>query len=281
MEFISQPHTVMRRVSIIGKPLDKLTVRTGWSRAARYPSFSELYQDTWFLSAETPTAVIPLAFFTPNHELGPEYIETFELGFDYEFSPQWHGRLDFYHNEIDDSINIAYPIFSFENHPNDVRTHGVEAEIRGELWSKLSLIANWSYQENQQTHNGTDSTGSEIEFTYSPKHKANLTAHYDVTNRLSSTLEVSWRDEYLGPSFWYPLAFENNPAVRPLDDYMYVNIRMRYNVPITRNENKDRLSLNFYAKNLLDEQPFETLSGFGGRAVGREFFIGIEYDWSM
>ena len=269
------------RVSVIGKPLEQLTLRVGWSRAARYPSFSEIYQDTWFLSAETPTVVIPLAQFNPNPELGPEYIETFEFGIDYELSKHWHTRLDFYHNEIDDSIILAYPRFSFENHPNDVRTHGVELEVRGELWSKLSLIGNWSYQINEQTHNGTDSTGSEIEFSYSPKHKANLSAHYSVSDRLSSTLEVTWRDEYFGPSFWYPLAFEARPEVRPLDDYTYVNLRLRYNIPITRNENKDKLSLNIYAKNLLNEQPFETLTGFGGRVVGREFFVGVEYDWSM
>lgn len=268
------------RVSIIGKPLDKLTARVGWSRAARYPSFSELYQDTWFLSAETPTAVIPLAQFTPNGDLGPEYIEAFEFGLEYDFSSRWHARVDLYHNEIDDSINIAYPRFRYENHPNDVRIYGIEAEARGELWSRLSIIANWSYQENQQTHNGTDSTGSEIEFSYSPKHKANLSAHYTVTDRLSSTLEVSWRDEYFAPSFWYPIAFDGNPTVRPLDDYTYVNVRLRYNIPINRNENADRLSLNFYAKNLLNEQPFETLTGFGGRMVGREFFVGLEYNWS-
>ncbi len=262
------------RLAVVYCPTEKWTLRGSWNKAIRYPSFSELYQSTGFFVVSTPTAEIPLASFEPNFDLQPERIESLEFGFGVNLSPTWNLRGDMYSNEVDGPIIIAYPRFRFENHPNLARSRGVELELRGQPRSSLRTYINWSYQHNEQRGDGTDSTGNEIEFTYSPRHKVSFGATYTPSEWLSATAEVNWRDEYLGPSFWYPIAL-GDPEVVPLDDFAYLNVNVRYRP----NFFADRpWELRLTAKNLLDERPFESLTG-AGRNVGREFFLSIAYRW--
>ncbi len=271
---------VFPRLAAVYKPSAQLVIRAGWAKAARYPSFSELYQNTWFISAETPSGVIPLSSFIANPDLKPEELETIELGFQYEYSPQLQFKLDLYQNHIDHSIVIAYPRFRYENHPNDVRTRGFEIEVRAEPFDNLSTFANWSYQDDDQSGSGRDSAGNRIEFSYAPKHKFNIGATFTPIRGFTATFDLSWRDEYLAPSFWYMFAFPTNPRVRPLDDYALLNIALSYVLPLGDSRGNKPWRVSFYAKNLLDEEPYETLNGVDGRIAGREFFLSLEYTWS-
>ena len=90
------------RVAIVARPTRKLTLRAGWNRAARYPSFTELYQASWFLSTEVAGTATPLAVFSPGDDLQPEYIESFEFGVAYDFTKHLQGRLDFFQNDVED-----------------------------------------------------------------------------------------------------------------------------------------------------------------------------------
>lgn len=263
------------RLAAVYQPTDRWTFRGSWNQAARFPSFSELYQDSWFLAAETPFGPIPLANFEPNPELRPEKIESLELGFGVDLSSRWNLRGDVYSNEVDDSIVLAYPRFRFENHPNTAKSQGVELELRTEPRPSLSAYANWSYQRNSQSGTGTDSVGNAIEFTYSPRHKFAMGATYKPSPFFSANAELNWRDEYVGPGFWYALVF-GDPEVKPLDDFAYLNLNVRYRPKFLANRPWE---IKLTAKNLLDERPYETLTGFGGRSVGREFFLSFAYSW--
>jgi len=52
---------------------------------------------------------------------------------------------------------------------------------------------------------------------------------------------------------------------------------LTYDLPIGWNGHDRPWQLSFYGKNLLDEQPRETLIGLDSRLVGREFFFGTTF----
>lgn len=279
------------RIAMVARPNDQLTLRASWSEAARYPSFTELYQNSGFVIAESPNPddYIPLSVFAPNQDLQPEHLQSLEFGASYQFSSKLHANIDFYANEIDDSIVVVYPgpatpedasSIRFENHASTANIRGAELEIRATPFEKLTGFINWSYQDSSASGNSTDSGGTPLELTYAPEHKINLSARYDATHNLSTTLEVSWRDEYDAPRFWYPIAFRDDPTPRPLDDYALVNLSLVYRLPMMLQNGKRPITVKLEGKNLTDETPYETLTGFGGRRSGREFFIGLEYDWT-
>ena len=269
------------RAALVTYPNEKLTVRASWNKAARYPSFTEIYQSSNFISASSPNAVIPLANFEGNPQLGPEHIESFEVGAEYEFSKHLHANINLYRNEVEDSIVIAYPRLRFENHPNTARLYGMEAELRAQLDTNLSGFLNWSYQNNSQSGSGTDSAGNPIDFTYSPKHKVNFGVTYATQAGFNLTLEGNWVDERNAPAFWFQFAFPQDPTVRPLDDYLYLHFRTDFNLPAAWLGTNDRLKISVNARNLTDERAIETLTGVDAHVSGREFFIGLEYDFTF
>ena len=268
------------RVALVGSVTPKLTLRFNWSKAARYPSFTELNQSTGFLQVEAPNEIIPLADFAPNPDLKPETIQSREFGISYKISDTSQIKIDAFDNTIEKSIVIAYPLIRFENHPSNAHIQGFDLELKSKPSDALSLFANLSYQKNKASNNQTDSGGNPLEFTYAPKYKINAGAYYTPRDNLSISLEASWRDEYTAPSFWYPIVF-NGEAPRPLDDYLYLNTRIDYKPKVMFDANRTPLTISLIAKNLTNERPHETLTGLGGRSPGREFFISFSYAWSM
>lgn len=267
------------RVSAIYKPNEQLTLRGGWGKAVRYPSFSELYQASNFLNYDFDGGFITLAEFVPNQDLRPEFIEVFDFGFQYEFGNDLTLRLDLFRNRVSNSIVIAYPAIRSENHPNDAIITGGEVELRHKVNDRLSWTANWSYQHNKQEGDGADSAGNPIEFTYAPKHKVNFSGVWRSSEHIQTTLDIHWKDKYIAPSFWYPIVFDD-PTVFALSGFTYVNVSTTWDLPFFDGDGQRDLSLNVSARNLLDERPYETLTGFGGRVVGREFYasLSLQFD---
>ena len=288
------------RISLVNRATDNLTIRAGWSEAARYPSFTELYQNSAFLANTFPLAnpppppadqdfYFPLALFRPNVDMQPEEIETIELGFAYVFSSTWRSNLDFYINKVKNPIAVVYPgpatppppdtqFIGFENHPSNARVRGFEAELRAEINPQLSGYLNWSFQRSTASSDATDSGGTPLELTYAPKHKVALGAQYEPLDSLSTMLEIAWRDEYLGPNFWFAL---DGVSPEPLESYAIINLSAQYRLPFTFAGGKRPLTLVLQGKNLSDEEVFETLTGFGGTRSGREVFVSLEYDWTL
>jgi len=269
------------RIAAVLKASDTLTVRATWNEAARYPSFTEVYQSSTFIALTSAQSDLVLASFTANPELGPEFIESYELGLDFTFSSKLHGKLNLFRNEVSDSIVIAYPRFRFENHSNEAVIDGLEVEVKTSFSSHLSGYLNWTYQSNNQKGNGLDTGGNPIEFSYAPRNKLNFGAAYKAESGINVTVDANWVGERFAPSFWYPIAFPQDPQVRPLDDYLYLNLRVDSNLATSWLGSSDRVKLSFNGRNLLDKRDAETITGVDGRVPGREFFIGVEYDFTL
>ncbi len=273
------------RLALVYNPSEAWTVRTSWSQAFRRPTFSELYQDTWFfgLNSNPP---IPLAIFEPNPNLKQEEIETFDFGIEYRLSQKASLKAEAFYTELDDFIVTvlrpgATPMdpgeYAFENHPGKARILGAELEVRWEWSKRLNGFVNWSYQEQQRDGNDVDSTGKQIEFAYAPQHKINLGIFFRPFTGFSGAIEATWRDRYIAPSFWYAINPEF-PTVAPLDDYLYVNLRLNYDLPyFATNGIKRPVKLTFQIVNILNDRPNESLTGVNGTAAGRRYFGGIEY----
>lgn len=269
------------RLAAVVKANSDLTLRATWNKAARYPSFTEIYQSSTFIALTSPTSDLVLASFEANTELAPEFIESYEIGVDFSFSTRLHGKFNLFRNEVSDSIVIAYPRIRFENHANQAIVDGFEAELRASFNEHLSAYMNWTYQANSQKGDNLDTGGNPIEFSYSPKNKANFGLAYKTEQGINVTVDANWVGERYAPSFWYPIAFPGDPQVRPLDDYLYLNMRVDFNLATSWLGASDRIKLSFSGRNLLNEQDDETITGVDGRMPGREFFIGLEYDFAL
>lgn len=275
--------TFSPRVAMVFEATDEMTLRASWGKAFRTPSFSELYQDSWFINIKSDVADIafPLAVFAPNSHLNPEQIETFEFGLEYRFNSFFTSKLNLYHSTVSDSIVIAirHPdtpgpeLVISENHPNDAFIMGGELELLFNFSEKIHAFANWSFKHMEQGGDGVDSAGNAIEFVYAPKHQLNIGSYFGPFYGISGSAEYSWQSEYLAPKFYYDL---KGIPVEPLSDYGYLNFRLNYQPPFSVYNVKNPLMFTLYLKNLLNNRPQETLVGVDNKAVGREIFFGVE-----
>ena len=92
------------------------------------------------------------------------------------------------------------------------------------------------------------------------------------------SLDYLWKDEYVGPAFWYPIAF-GNPAVEPLESYGLLNFALQYRPAFASSDGKRPITFSLSGRNLTDEKVFETLVGLEAQTVGREIIFGITYDF--
>src|SRR5205085_2248734 len=97
------------RLALVYTPNDRLVVRGGYSTAFRFPTFSELFQSSWFFTVTTQIGILPfpLSIFKPNANLSPEEISTYDLGGEYQISPSISMKADFYRSRVHDFIVIV------------------------------------------------------------------------------------------------------------------------------------------------------------------------------
>jgi outer membrane receptor for ferrienterochelin and colicins len=274
------------RASLVYTPNERLVVRGGYSTAFRFPTFSELYQSSWFLtvsSDELPIPAFPLSVFLPNETLKPEEISTFEAGAEYQLSPSVSVKGDVYRSRVKNFIvvtqHFAAPpspsTLGFENMPNDARITGGELELRSNFTNTLTGFVNWTHQSESAMGDGTDSAGVPFEFVYSPKDKGSLGAYGGPFRGVRGALEVAWKGAYRAPSNWQGIrtgfADFHSPT---FPSYALVNARASYDLPFHVGTRPLRVSI--FGNNLLDKKPEETMIGGVNRLTGREFFGQIE-----
>lgn len=268
------------RLSAVYGLNDRAVIRASFSQAARYPSFSELYQSSWFIAAESEFATIPLGVFTPNPGLEPEHITAIEVGGEVRFNERWQIKVDAFHNEVSDPISLAYGPFRNENHPQNLVSWGAETEVQGQPAPWLSGFLSWTYQRNTRRGNGIDLAGRELDLSYSPRHQVKLGVNVDPSPSWHVRLEASWRDEYTAPAFWYPIVF-GDPEVRPLNAYALINAKAEYLLPFFQRSGDRPLSVSVLLRNITNQRPNETLTGVDGRLAGREIFVTLRYRQSQ
>ena len=269
------------RLSLVYTPNDKLVVRGGYSTAFRFPTFSELFQSSWFFTVSTQIGIppFPLSIFKPNPNLSPEEISTWDVGGEYQISPTVSMKADLYRSRVHDFIVIVQhfvpppnpPTFGWENQPADARITGGELELRSNFAKRVTGFVNWSHQTESQMGTGVDSSGTPFEFVYSPKDKVNLGAYGGPVNGVRGAVEVAWRGRYDAPRDWFFIRSGfTDFTTHPLPSYALVNGRVSYDFPNTR------LRATLFGNNLLNRRPEETMVGVMNRLAGREFFAQME-----
>ena len=269
------------RMSLVYTPNDKLVVRGGYSTAFRFPTFSELFQSSWFFTVSTQIGIppFPLSIFKPNPNLSPEEISTWDVGGEYQISPTVSMKADLYRSRVHDFIVIVQhfvpppnpPTFGWENQPADARITGGELELRSNFAKRVTGFVNWSHQTESQMGTGVDSSGTPFEFVYSPKDKVNLGAYGGPVNGVRGAVEVAWRGRYDAPRDWFFIRSGfTDFTTHPLPSYALVNGRVSYDFPNTR------LRATLFGNNLLNRRPEETMVGVMNRLAGREFFAQME-----
>lgn len=276
------------RVSLVYTPTERLVVRGGYSTAFRFPTFSELYQASWFINVSSEQGIFPafpLAVFAPNPTLQPEEITTFDLGGEYQISPTVSAKADLYRSRAKKFIVITQHGFpppapatvGWENHPADAVITGGELEVRSNFARGLTGFANLTHQTESQSGSGGDSNRLPMEFVYSPKNKINVGAYGGPFNGVRGAVELSWRDKYTYPAAWtFIRSMQGIITPNPQPSYTLLNARLSYDLPL-RAGGKDRpLRLSVFGNNLLNKRPEETITGSPNRIVGREFFAQLE-----
>lgn len=274
------------RLSFVYTPNPQLVVRGGYSSAFRFPTFSELYQDSWFISAsnpDIPQLLVPLSMFNPNPNLKPEEISTFDLGGEYQLSPAVSVKADLYRSRVKNFIVIVQnllaplPTFGWENQPANARISGGEVELRANVTGKVTGFVNYAHETESQLGAGTDSSGHPFEFVYAPKDKVNVGAYAGPFNNVRAAVEASWKSEYNAPSNWFFIRSNfTSFAAPPLPSYTLLNARVSYDVPFVHTR---PIRFTLFGNNLLNKRPEETIVGAENRLAGREFFGQVEVNF--
>ncbi len=269
------------RIAAVYTPSDSVVLRGGWSTAFRFPNFNELYQDSWFLNADSGFFAFPLSVFRPNPDLQPEEIRTFDVGAEFRLSPQASLKIDLFQSEVKDFVVLSFispPVgptqILSENHPGDATIRGGELELRWQPSRKFSTLFNWSYQENEQDDTRVDSSGKLFEFVYSPENKLNMATYLGPFRGFRGTIEAEWRDEREGPSAWNFAAGNRSTAI--LDAYTLVNARLSWDAPVRIGSSDEGLRFSIYGKNLLDEDIEETFLPIDTELPGATYSGAIE-----
>jgi len=107
----------------------QLTTKFLYGSAFRAPSFAEQFNRN-----------NPVAIGNPN--LDPEVIDTYEVAFDYAYSPDLRVGLNLFYYEIDDIIRFA----PMANNGDGQTGRGFEFELEWELNSLTHVVGNFTYQ---------------------------------------------------------------------------------------------------------------------------------------
>jgi outer membrane receptor protein involved in Fe transport len=261
------------RLALVYTPSDRLVVRGGYSTAFRFPTFSELYQSSWFFTISTEIGIPPFPFsvFRPNPALKPEEISTWNIGGEYQISPTVSAKADFYRSNVHNFVVITQQFnpqpnpatIGWENHPADATITGGELELRANFTQGVTGFVNWTHQSH---------AGRDFEFVYAPKDKFNLGAYAGPFNNVRGTLEVAWRGGYEAPSAWFFIRSNfTDPTPRQQPGYALVNARVSYDFGKSR-----PIRFSIIGNNLLDKRPEETILGGVNRLTGREVFGQLE-----
>jgi outer membrane receptor protein involved in Fe transport len=272
------------RLAFVYTPNNRLTLRGGYSTAFRFPTFSELYQASWFLTVSSEIGIppFPLSIFKPNPALKPEEISTFNVGGEYQLSPNVSVKADLYRSRLKNFIVIVQHFaappnastLGWENQPADARITGGEVELRANFAGGVTGFVNWAHQSEAQIGSGFDTSGNPFEFVYSPKDKVNAGAYVGPFNGVRASIEAAWKGSYDYPVDWALIRSGfTSPAKHPVPGYALLDARVSYDLPLAT---KRPIRVSVFGNNLLDKHPDETILGAPNLIAGRQVFGQLE-----
>ncbi len=217
------------------------TVKLMYGEAFRAPTFAELYN-------QNNPAIIG------NPDLDPEKIKTAEVSLMNSDIENTDITVTFFHNEISDLVNID----SNGKHENrgDIKTTGLETELKYNLGRGSYVMANYTYQDPEN-----ETTGAPIEGV--AQHMAYMAVNYRVSKNYNLYIDANYRGE----------EFRTLGDTREKADSSIVANSTLLIQDLFAEDLKLRLSVY----NIFDEQTYDSASPFDYPLAERSFMAELTY----
>jgi iron complex outermembrane receptor protein len=217
------------------------TFKFMYGEAFRAPTFAELYN-------KNNPAVIG------NPDLNPEKIKTFELSYMNSDMDNTEIALTFFHNNLSDIITID----STGQHLNngDIKTQGVEAEVKYNLGRGSFVMANYTYQDPENKTTNTPMANVS-------RHKAYMGVNY----RLDKIYNLYVDANYIGEQFR-----SSSDTRERVKSSIVANLTL-----LMKDIFVEDLKLRLSVYNILDEQRYDSATPFDYPLDERSFMAELTY----
>jgi len=247
-------HTFNPRVALVWRTTPDLTTKLLYGRAFRAPSFAELY-----------TINNPVALGNPN--LTPEMINTYELAWIYQITPEVYTGLNLFHYDITDLITfVRDPVgtTTAQNSSNQ-KGNGFEFETKIKALGELLFTGNYAYIKAKDEKSGKDPGDY-------PNHKAYLRSDWAYAMNWDWSTQIHW----IGTRKRQPADTRSD-----FSGYTIVDLILRHKLVET-------LNIRASVRNLFDADAREPSSGPAPSALtasipndlpqaGRNFYAELAY----
>lgn len=249
--------TINPRLALVWATNRNLSTKFLYGKAFRAPTFVDIH------IANNPLTL-------GNKGIQPESISTYEVAFNYQFSPQVHIDLNLYYLAINDAIDYVPDIgkaTATAQNVGELNGRGLELEMNYKVTDTFRLLTNYAYQ-NVENQNTNDDLGD------SPNHQAYTQLIWSVDDSIDFNTEV----RYIGQQK------RNSRDIRaPTDSSVSVAFSLNYH------DLFDGVNLQLKINNAFDEDIREPSRGPAPTAVtptvsiagdlpqaGRAFFISLQ-----
>jgi len=247
-------HTFNPRAALVWRTTPDLTTKLLYGRAFRAPSFAELY-----------TINNPVALGNPN--LTPETINTYEIAWAYQITPEVHTGLNLFHYDINDLITfVRDPVgtTTAQNFSNQTG-NGLEFETKIKAWDELLFTGNYAFTKAKDERSGKDPGDY-------PNHKAYLRGDWGFARNWDWSTQLHW----IGTRKRQPADTRSD-----LSGYTTLDLMLRHRLLQT-------LNIRAAVRNLFDADVREPSSGPAPSALtasipndlpqaGRNFYAELAY----
>jgi iron complex outermembrane receptor protein len=227
-------HHLSPRASVNYSPRENHNLRFSYTTAYRNPNFLESYSNLQMSSVGyTVTS-------EGNRELKPERVQSFELGYRTRPSKKISGSVDLFYNLNEDFIDLPI-IIDRENidlnkiiqaignpvkyiNAGRVRAVGGELGLKAYIFSWLSGLANYSYQNLTSLEDNPDTVADENgkRIKSAPEHKIGAGFGWKIPQGLSGSVLANFQSE----TEWPTITGLDLP--KKADAYVILNARLAY-----------------------------------------------------
>lgn len=194
-----------------------------------------------------------------NPDLRPQTGMHYELGVRHFFTKNIQANLTLFRAEIKDEIFFNAVTFTNSNHPETLH-QGVEVGTKVELWSRMSLYGNYTYEK--ATFEKDPFEGKDIPAV--PRHRANL--GFQVHDLIPGLI-FNANYTYVGSS--YAISDQAN-QFHKLDSYYTIDTRLSY---------QWRWLKGFFGVNNLTDQEYSEYAVIGGYPETVNYYPAATRNW--
>ncbi len=245
------------KVSLMFKPEMISRIRLSFGQGFRAPTFKELFLD--YTVEGIGYRIIG------DPELNPERSNNFNLDFERWHTQKYHGRLNFFHNRIENLID--YTFIGVEDNLSLWQT----ANIKEAITSGAEIDLTYFYNERIEWTLGyaylnTWDVDNESPINLKAKHKANTSLRV----KLGGSASINLSGQYIGDRYYGEQSVSGTiDSEEWIDSYIIWNIHLQSD--LIRG-----LNMNAGIKNFTD-----VYDPIWGPMPGREFYIGLNYNYEQ